>query len=34
MLAAEPATPNQVGAIRGEFRRLGLETVSGAKFAW
>lgn len=24
-LATEPATPNQVGAIRGQFRRLGLD---------
>ena len=33
MLAAEPATPNQVGAIRGEFRRLGLDGDRSARLA-
>lgn len=33
MLATEPATPNQIGAVRVEFRRLGLDSNRPARLA-
>lgn len=33
MLATEPAAPNQVGAVRVEFRRLGLDGDRHARLA-
>ena len=33
MIAIEPATPNQVGAVHGEFRRLGLDGDRPARLA-
>ena len=33
MLGTEPATPNQIGAVRVEFRRLGLDDDRPARLA-
>ncbi|MGA2828448.1 MAG: hypothetical protein ABSF03_20280 [Streptosporangiaceae bacterium] len=33
MLATEPTTPNQIGAVHGEFRRLGLDVDRPARLA-